>query len=94
MLHSEEMADQLRRCADGKVSIDDFEEWFASNSWNVHQQPDKHLTDAVFRVEYLVSSLNDGRLNAPEVLREFAALATGMTYQRRDSQERAHPIAS
>jgi hypothetical protein len=78
MLHSEEMADQLKRCADGQGSIEDFEEWFALNSWNVHQQQNKDLTDAVFRVEYLFSSLNDGRLKAPEVLREFAELATAM----------------
>jgi hypothetical protein len=78
MLHSEEMADQLKRCADGRESIEDFEEWFALNSWNVHQQQDKDLIDAVFRVEYLFSSLNDGRLKAPEVLHEFADLATAM----------------
>jgi len=78
MLHSEELADQLNRCAGGLTSIEEFEEWFALNSWNVHQQDDKHLIDAVFRVEYLFSSLNDGHLETSEVLRQFAEVATGV----------------
>jgi hypothetical protein len=68
----------LKRCGDGELSIEDFEDWFALDSWNVHQQQNKDLTDAVFRVEYLFSSLNDGRLKVPEVLREFAALAAAV----------------
>jgi len=76
MLQPEEFENQLRRCADGQLSIEDFEEWFALSSWNVHQQRDKHLTDTVFRVEHLFSSLSDGRLKLPDALREFAEAAT------------------
>jgi hypothetical protein len=78
MLHSKDLADQLKLCADGQVSVEDFEEWFALNSWNVHRQQNKDLTDAVFRVEYLFSSLNDGRLEARDVRREFAELAAAV----------------
>ena len=102
MLHSKELADQLKRCADGLVSIEDVEEWFDLDSWNVHQQHNKDLTDAVFRVEYLFSSLNDGRLTVPEALREFAAtaqslrkepIALGDRYDRKTLpvEEEGHP---
>jgi hypothetical protein len=78
MLHSQDLAEQLMLCADGQLSIEDFEEWFALSSWNVHQQQNKELTDAVFRVEYLFSSLNDGHLKVRDVSREFAELAAAM----------------
>jgi hypothetical protein len=78
MLRSNELADRLKRCGDGQLPLEDFEDWFALNSWNVHLQQNKNLTDAVFRVEYLFSSLNDGRLKVPEVRREFAALAAAV----------------
>ena len=75
MLDSKELADELKHCADGQLSIGDFEEWFALKSWNVHQQGNSDLTDAVFRVEYLFSALNDGHLAPPDVLREFEEVA-------------------
>jgi hypothetical protein len=78
MLHTNELADQLKRCADGQVSIGDFEEWFALGSWNVHRQRDGDLTDTVFQIEYLFSALNDGRLTAPEILGQFATIASAI----------------
>jgi hypothetical protein len=78
MLHSKDLADQLKRCADGQTSIENFEEWFAQNSWDVHRQRDGDLTDTVFQIEYLFSALNDGRLTAPEILGQFAKIASGI----------------
>jgi hypothetical protein len=62
----------------GKTSIGDFEEWFALGSWNVHRQRDGDLTDTVFQIEYLFSALNDGRLTAPEILGQFATIASAI----------------
>jgi hypothetical protein len=78
MLESKELAERLKRCADGQVSIGDFEEWFGLTSWNVHQQQDNNLTEAVFRIEELFSLLNDGRIETPELLRQFGDIAASI----------------
>jgi hypothetical protein len=92
MLQSMDLAEQLKRCADGQLSIEDFEGWFAENSWNVHQQQSKELTDAVFRVEHLFSSLNDGRVKLPALLREFANLATAIGTLPLETRRRPVPF--
>jgi hypothetical protein len=75
MLDSREFAERLRACADGSASIEDFEEWFDSKSWNIHQQNDSELSSAVGRVEALYSAYYDHRLDECMVRSELAELA-------------------
>jgi hypothetical protein len=75
-LDSRELVNELKRCAEGRLPIGDFEEWFAINSWNVHKQQDTRLTEAVFRIEELFSLLNDGHLQASDLLQRLGEVAT------------------
>lgn len=77
MMDLYELARQLRACAGG-LSIEDFEDWFDLNSWNVHQQNDQDLTDAVFRVEALHSAYADGRLSDDDFRKELARMAAAI----------------
>jgi hypothetical protein len=74
MIDLSEFASRLRRCADGQ-SIEDFEEWFDSASWNVHQENNEVLTDFVFRVESLLSAYAEGRLSGESVREQLKGLA-------------------
>jgi len=75
MLSARELVDQLLASAEGKVSIEDFEEWFGSASRNVHQQQDQDLIDSVFHLESLFSDYSGNRIGRSELLRSFEAIA-------------------
>jgi hypothetical protein len=78
MLNFQELANELIACADGQISVEDFEEWFDQNSWNVHQQQEQNLIDMVFRVEALFSAYAGGRLDRQGLLREFRGVVNSI----------------
>lgn len=77
MLDFQELGNQLSACARGRVSIEDFEEWFDENSWNVHQQPNQRLIDVVFEIESLFSAHQGGRLNRQSLLHSLQEAMIG-----------------
>jgi hypothetical protein len=56
-------------------SIEEFEDWFDRSSWNVHQQNDQRLTDAVFAIEAIFSDYYSMRLSADSVKAELCRVA-------------------
>jgi hypothetical protein len=60
---TKEFVEHLDSCASGDIAAPDFEDWFEQESWDVHQSGDKLLTNAVFRVEALLSAYDEDRLN-------------------------------
>ena len=77
-MDANEFAKLLRLCADGERSIEDFEDWFDANSWNVHQQGDAELIAAVFEVEEIYSAYLDGRMSVEGVRRQMGRLADAL----------------
>jgi hypothetical protein len=73
-----EILAQLRLCSDAKLSIEDFEEWFDSASWDVHQYGVKPLTDAVFAIESILSDYSAGRADEGFVRRFFFVVGTSL----------------
>jgi hypothetical protein len=74
MLNFQELANRLAACANGQIPVEDFEDWFDENSWNVHQQQNQGLVDAVFQVEALFSAHQSGLLNQQSLLQKFREL--------------------
>ena len=75
MLNVQELASQLLASGSGQISIEDFEDWFDSNSWNVHQKGDQALIDAVFRIEELFSAYYDKRIDESGLQRSFGEIS-------------------
>ena len=71
MMDAKEFAERLRNAR----TIEDFEDWFDSSSWDVHQQGDAALTAAVFEFEELYSAHLDGRMGPDSVRQEMHRLA-------------------
>ena len=71
----QELSGHLADCAQGKLSLGDFEDWFVRNSWNVHQSQDDNLIQAVFAIEELLSAEADARIDKTTLLRRFQELA-------------------
>jgi serine/threonine protein phosphatase PrpC len=81
MLDHEQFSIRMRGCADGKIALDEFEEWFDAESWNVHQQLDQGLIDAVFQVESLLSAYNDGRIDCAAMQHGLGLIAAQLDHQ-------------
>ena len=102
MIDLPQLAAQAQACGAGSLSIEDFEDWFAEASWNVHRLGDSKLTDAVFEVEALFSELSAGRLSADAVreclsecslrFRQKAASVDEIEFVPRISAASARPI--
>jgi hypothetical protein len=75
MLTAEELAQRLLASAAGRIPVEEFEEWFDSNSWNVHKQRDQDMIDAVFHVEESFSSYADGRVDESALRRSLEEIA-------------------
>jgi hypothetical protein len=75
MINSRELAEHLDAYVRGGMTAEAFEDWFDRESWNVHQQGSQRLTDAVFRVESLLSAYDDDRLSDDGLLKALEELA-------------------
>ena len=78
MIDAREFAQRLLECSDGVLPIGELEEWFASNSWNVHKQGDPALTAAVFEFEEIYSAYSDGRITGNQIREEMRRLANAI----------------
>ena len=72
-------ADEIRVClADyvlGKIPLEDFENWFVSRSWNVHQIGDQSLQALVFEIKSRLSEYSGGHIIESVLLEKLAPLA-------------------
>ena len=46
-----EIRQQLARYLAKQITLDDFEDWFVAESWNVHRDENTAATDLVFEIE-------------------------------------------
>lgn len=53
MLSESQIREQINRVLAGELSLDDFEDWFAAQSWDMHKWADENLRRLVGRVELM-----------------------------------------
>ena len=75
MIDFQQLSKRLAQCSEQEISFGEFEDWFVSNSWNVHQTRNRKLVDAVFHIEELLSAELDNRLDHATLLRLFGGLS-------------------
>lgn len=71
MLSEKEIRDKVSDYVVGKVSLDDFEDWFAAASWNIHKNPDLSAQHLAFAVELRLAEHSSGHLPEPDMREEF-----------------------
>jgi hypothetical protein len=67
MLSAHEIKQKLSSVQSNSLSLDDFERWFASSSWNVHKDSSNQAIELVASIESVLSERNDFLLGANEV---------------------------
>lgn len=66
-----------KRLADvlsGQLSLDDFEDWFASESWNMHQHAEEPARRLAAALELRLAEFSGGHLAEAELRRELYGL--------------------
>lgn len=58
MLNADQLRSQLREYLAGSLAIDDFEDWFLGNGWNVHLYADADTVALAHRTEGLLLDLS------------------------------------
>ena len=55
-----EIRQQLARYLAKRITLDDFEDWFVAESWNVHRDENTAATDLVFELELRLAEFSNG----------------------------------
>ena|SRR5690348_4145590 len=74
MLSNFQLREQLIRLLSGDISLDDFDNWFAGESWNIHKSSDLMAQRLAYAVELRLAEYDDGHLSEPVLLDELRSL--------------------
>ena len=66
-----EIVQEVWRLLDGKVSIDAFEDWSASYSWNIHQKADSRVQDLAYLIESRMIEYDNGDMDEASLLTQL-----------------------
>jgi hypothetical protein len=77
MITSEEIRDRVRDLVDGRVSVRQFQIWFASSTWDAHLTNDSVAREILSKIDLSLSEYSGGYLPLDllmEDLKNFAGL--------------------
>jgi len=74
-----EIRQQLARYLNGKLTLNEFQDWFVPHSWNFHQSPSLALQKLVATIELAIAEFTNGDWTARELRDHFNSLLT--TYE-------------
>jgi hypothetical protein len=63
MISAQEIKQKLALVAANRLSLNAFEDWFVSNSWNVHKESSLEAVELVASIHLLLSERDDRVLN-------------------------------
>lgn len=75
MIAESEIRERLIRFLRDEMSLQEFEDWLVSNSWNMHLDSSPSAQDLVAAIELILSEYSSGHRKYSEVRNEFAALS-------------------
>jgi hypothetical protein len=59
--------DKLASYLVGELSLEDFEDWFVPESWNVAQTNDQNATNLVYEIELWLAEYSNGHWSEDEL---------------------------
>ena len=74
MITHAEIAEQLNLLLDGAISLNNFEDWLAVRSWNMHADSSDEAQNLVWAIELNLSEFSSGHLDESGLREELAAL--------------------
>ncbi len=74
MLSHIQLRDELIRLLDNEISLDQFDQWFAQESWNIHRSLDALAQRLAYAVELRLAEYDSGHLPEENLRRELLSL--------------------
>ncbi|MBI1955041.1 MAG: hypothetical protein HYS38_01460 [Acidobacteria bacterium] len=75
MLSSAQIHRQLWQYLAGSLSIDEFEDWLVSSSWNMHKDADRDAQELVGAIELRLAEYSQGHLDEADLKSELQMIA-------------------
>lgn len=72
MFSLQALSEKLEAYRSGDLNLYQFENWFRSNSWGWYSKPGDVVSDAIARVEGLLTSYDLEEIDEPELQQELA----------------------
>lgn len=83
-----QLREQIAKLHQGELSLDEFEDWFAQASWNIHKSARLGLQRMVYAVELRLAEHDSGHLPERDLVRELGVLLHApMVFSLGDSPE-------
>jgi hypothetical protein len=77
---------QIRRLLDHERSLDDFNQWLASNSWNItKEQPNSKARAMTGEIELALAEYSEGHLSMHDLRERLSALLSSPRMRSRDT---------
>jgi len=74
MMSLVELREQIAKLLSGDLSLDEFEDWFAQRSWNMHKDSEIDAQRLAYAVELRLAEHDSGHLPEAELQRELRQL--------------------
>lgn len=74
MVSSSQIKAKLALLLDRQISLEEFEDWFARNTWNVHQSGSVAAEQITFAIEESLSEYSSRHLNEASLRAEFSEI--------------------
>ena len=74
MIDEKEVHQNLENVINNQLSLERFEEWLFSNSWNMHSDSPRQAIDLVASIHLLLSERDDHIYSNAELIEKFRAL--------------------
>lgn len=74
-LHKQ-IQEQLFKLLSNEISLDEFDEWIAQNTWNIRRNPDLSAQKLAYAIELRLAEFDSGHLPEQQLRDEFAKLAS------------------
>ena len=57
---NDEIRERLRRYLTGEIALQEFEDWFTANTWNIHQVGDPATMDLAYEIDLRLPEHTNG----------------------------------
>ncbi len=88
MLQTSEIRDQIIQALSGRLSLEDFEDWLAQRSWNMHLDSSREAQELAADIQLRLAEFSLGHLPETELREDFKKFVSNFIVHIGDIWER------
>ena len=83
MINENEIRQKLVEVVSKRLSLDDFEDWLVSDSWNMHLDSSRNAQELVWAIELALAEYSNGHLSSDALQEQLKTLFADSTWMDR-----------